>query len=198
MVVWKPSLVQALAMVAAWFGGLFGSISVEAAVGSLDWPWYIHAGISLGFFVFAYGCVVLHNRRDWQSRHDGREVAKKIRRIPKRHTAHAEAIYQAYTNVAPELKQFQKEADHGYWAWLNEHWPDRAVRFGTHNLHLSLHDAWKERARYTGIHYYRSRFPWWKRVWAKLRDGKYGLQTLRWWISKKREEREHDRGRHGL
>ena len=111
--VWKPSPVQALAMVAAWFGSLFGSISVEAAVGSLDWPWYIHAGISLGFFVVAYGCVVLHNRRDWQSLHDGREVAKKIR--------------------------------------------------------LSLHDAGKERARYTGIHYYRSRFPWWKRVWARLR-----------------------------
>ena len=171
MVGWKLSLVQALAMVAAWFGSLFGSISVEAAVDSLDWPWYIHAGISLGFFVVAYGYVVLHNRRERQPRvsHNGREVAEKIRRIPKRRTEGAEALYQAYTNLAPELKQFPEQADYGYWAWLNEHWPDRAVRFARDALHLSLYDAWKERAIYTGIRYARSRSPWWKRVWARLK-----------------------------
>ena len=154
-------------MVAAWFGGLFGSISVEAAVGSLDWPWHIHAGISLGFFVVAYGCVVLQNR--WQPRvsHDGREVAEKIQRIPKRRTEGAEALYQAYTNLAPELKQFPEAADYGYWAWLNEHWPDRGVRFAQDTLHLSRHDAWKEHAKYTDIRYARSRSPWWKRVWAR-------------------------------
>ena len=167
--VWKPSLVQALAMVAWWVAGLFGSISVEAYVGSLDWPWYIHAGISLGFFVVGYGCVVLHNR--WQPRvsHDGREVAKKIRRIPKRHTERAEALYQAYTNLPPECKQFRKAADYGYWAWLNEHCPDRAVLFAQDTLHLSRRDAGKERAKYIGIQYYRSLYPWWKRVWMRLR-----------------------------
>ena len=168
MVVWKPSPVQVLVMVATWVGTLFGSMAVEAAVSSLDWPWYIHAGISLGAFVVVYVGVVVQNRKQPRVSHDGREVVKKIRWIPKRHPERAEARYQAYTNLPLELKQFPEQADSGYWAWLNEHWPDRGVRFAQDTLHLSRHDACKERARYIDIRYARSRSPWWKRVWARL------------------------------
>ena len=131
-----------------------------------DWRWLVIAAIG---FMVAWILWFTDPKRRWQSFRvslDGREVAKTIQRIPKRHAERAEAIYQAYTDLAPELKQFQEQADYGYWTWLNMHWPDRAVQFARDNLHLSLHDAWKERAKYTGIRYARS--PWWKRVWVRL------------------------------
>ena len=111
--VWKPSPVQVLAMVAASSGSIFGSMAVEAAVSSLDWPWYIHAGISLGSFVVVYGCVVVQNRK--QRRHQKDEQLAKV------------------------------------------------------PLRPSLYEQQKAKARDIGIQYYWNRYPWWKRVWMRLR-----------------------------
>ena len=146
-----------------------GSFFMEALIPLGDWRWLVISAIGL---MVAWLLWFTDPKRRWQSfqvSHDGREVGEKIRRMPKRHTARVEVIYQAYTNLAPELKQFSKQADYGYWAWLNEHWPDRAVEFAQDAMHLSLYDAWKEHAKYTGIRYARSRSPWRKRVWARLK-----------------------------
>ena len=146
-----------------------GSFFMEPLIPLGDWRWLLICAIG---FLVAWLLWFTDPKRRWQSflvSHDGREVVKKIRRIPKRHTERAEAIYQAYTNLPSKLKQFPEQADDGYWAWLNEHWPDRAVRFARDTLHLPMYDAEKERAQYTGRRYARSRSPWWKRVWARLR-----------------------------
>ena len=132
-----------------------------------DWRWLLIAAIGL---LVAWLLWFTDPKRRWRSFRvspDGREVAKTIQQIPKRHTERAEAIYQAYTNLAPELKQFPEQADYGYWAWLKVHWPDRAVQFGQNNLHMSPYNIWKERAKQIGINY--APLPWWKRVWARLR-----------------------------
>ena len=132
-----------------------------------DWRWLLIAAIGL---LVAWILWFTDPKRRWQSFRvslDGREVAKKIQRIPKRHTERAEAIYLAYRNLNSEVKQFPEQADYGYWIWLNTHWPDRAVQFATNNLHMSLYDAWKERAKQIGISY--APPSWWKRVWARVR-----------------------------
>ena len=144
-----------------------GSFFMEPLIPLGDWRWLVIAAIG---FLVAWLLWFTDPKRRWQSfrvSHDGREVAKTIQQIPKRHTERAEAIYQAYTNLAPELKQFPEQADYGYWAWLKVHWPDRAVQFGQNNLHMSPYNIWKERAKQIGINY--APLPWWKRVWARLR-----------------------------
>ena len=101
--------------------------------------------------------------------HDGRVIARKLARIPKRRTEAAEALFEAFGSRPPEFKQFPEEADRAWFEWLSAHWPDRARKFGMHTLGMSLRDIGREGAKQTGLRYARSRFPWWKRVWARLK-----------------------------
>ena len=132
-----------------------------------DWRWGII--VAVGSFV-AWLLWFTDPKRRWESfrvSHDGREVAKKIARIPNRHTDRADAIYRAYKSLPSELKQFSEEADYGYWYWLHTHWPDRATQFASELHGGSLYETWKGRTRHLGINY--GWRPWWKRVWARLR-----------------------------
>ena len=144
-----------------------GSFFMEPLIPLGDWRWLVIAAIG---FLVAWLLWFTDPKRRWQSFRvslDGREVAKTIQRIPKRHAERAEASYLSYTNLASEVKQFPEQADYGYWTWLNTHWPDRAVQFAQNNLDMSLYNIWKERAKQIGINY--APPPWWKRVWARLR-----------------------------
>lgn len=159
----KLSRIQAWAVATAWFCSLWATVFVEAAVDALDWPWYIHGVVSLGFGAVVHLCVASHHRQRGIP-HDGREVAKRLQHIPKRRTERAEALYWGYRDLPSGSKQFPEKADAEYWQWLNQHWPNRALRFGIHELGLSPYAVAKEQTRHTAIRWIRAKRPWWKKL----------------------------------
>ena len=61
--VWKPSPLQYLTVASVSFGGLFLSFALEILVLE-GWPWYVHGGLSLGFFALAGTLTVIDRRRE--------------------------------------------------------------------------------------------------------------------------------------
>ena len=60
--VWKPSPLQYLTVASVSFGGLFLTFALEILVLE-GWPWYVHGGLSLGFFALAGTLTVIDRRR---------------------------------------------------------------------------------------------------------------------------------------
>ena len=72
-----------------------------------DWRWLVVAGL-VGLLWYAGPKRLL----PLGVSHDGRKVAKRIRRA--RNADYAEAIYESYLKLPPEVRQFSEEAEHGY------------------------------------------------------------------------------------
>ena len=93
---------------------------------------------------------------------DGREIAKKIGRMGKRQAAQVDRLYRAYGRLPATHKQFPDRADSGYWRWLNEHDPERAVQFARAR-HGPACTGWREDAVDLTPE------PWQKRLWERIR-----------------------------
>ena len=131
-----------------------------------DWRWLVIAGIGslAAWLLWFTGPKRLLPLR---VSHDGRKIAKRIRRA--RNADYAEAIYESYRKLPPEVRQFSEEAERGYWMWLEEHDPEHALRFATRRLKMPLRDVMRHRVKRTGERYDRARLPPWRRAWARLR-----------------------------
>ena len=63
VMVWKPSPIQYFTVASVSFGGLFLAFALEILVLE-GWPWYVHGGLSLGFFALAGILIVVDRRRE--------------------------------------------------------------------------------------------------------------------------------------
>ncbi len=135
-----------------------------------DWRWLVVAGIG---YLVAWLLWFTGPKRLLPLRvsHDGRKVAKRIRRV--RNADYAEAIYESYRKLSPEVRQFSEEADRGYWMWLEDHDPKHALRFATRRLKMPLRDVMRHRAKRKGERYDRARLPPWRRAWVRLRATRF-------------------------
>ena len=123
-----------------------------------DWRWLVIAGLVAGLLWFTGPKRLLPLRVS----HDGRKVAKRIGRA--RNTDYAEAVYESYMKLPPEVRQFSEEAERGYWMWLEERDPEHALRFATRRLKMPLRDVMRHRAKRKGERYDRARLPPWRRA----------------------------------
>lgn len=131
-----------------------------------DWRWLVIAGIgslAVWFLWFSGPKRPLPLRVS----HDGRKVANRIRRS--RNADYAEAIYESFRKLSPEIRLFSEEAERGYWMWLEKHDPEHALRFATRRLKMPVRDVMRHRAKRTGERYDRARLPPWSRAWTRLR-----------------------------
>ena len=65
---WRLTSLQILVAALIWSASLFGSLALEVYVDALDWPWYVHATISVACLLLAGACMVVHNCRQARKR----------------------------------------------------------------------------------------------------------------------------------
>lgn len=64
---------------------------------------------------------------------DGRQLARDLQRLKKRHRDRADHLYAAYRSLPDESKQFPHAAEYGYWMYLMTHFPDRCPEYAKAN-----------------------------------------------------------------
>ena len=138
------------------------SFFMEPLIPLGDWRWLVIASIGLLVAWFLWLTDPNRRRQALTISADGREVARKIGRLRKRHRDRVDELYLAYKAIPPGDKQFSERAAYAYWNWLNAHYPERATQFARENLGIA-HEGWQESMMDPFAE------PWWKRAWASLR-----------------------------
>ena len=133
---------------------------------SMDWRWPVYSAIGLSVAWILWYTDPQRKREFSSVSPNGREVARQIGRLKKRHAARVDGIYLAYMKIPRDIRLAEGWAKLGYWKWLNEHFPERADEFvretdfspGELFFESVMEELEEDRAR-----------PWWKRAWEKIR-----------------------------
>ena len=94
--------------------GAVSELLFERLLSLGDWHWLPVTGIGLGGIRLL---SIAGSKRQLPLRvsHDGRKVARRLRRV--RRADYAEAVYESFAKLPPADRQFSEEAEHGYWMW---------------------------------------------------------------------------------
>ena len=98
---WKLSPLQNLTVVSVSFGGLFLTFALEILVLE-GWPWYVHGGLSLGFFALAGTLTVIDRLRE--RRCEAAELAAPFMSIIREATEGLQAEQNKLENIGADTR----------------------------------------------------------------------------------------------